>query len=128
MSVLIFVSFHQGKERVKKIVLQHSLTLQKIPFMKLHVNVEITGRVQGVWFRKNTCEQAEKFGITGFVQNQANGSVYIEAEGEEEPLEAFLQWCRVGPPLAKVKEFIVMQSEDLQHFQDFELRRPLIDF
>jgi acylphosphatase len=51
--------------------------------MKKHFNIRISGRVQGVFFRASTKAKAEELGISGFVQNEPDGSVYIEAEGEE---------------------------------------------
>ncbi|MDG1850558.1 MAG: acylphosphatase, partial [Gammaproteobacteria bacterium] len=45
-----------------------------------HINVTVSGRVQGVYFRATTKEVADTLGVTGFVKNQADGSVYLEAE------------------------------------------------
>lgn len=70
--------------------------------MKKHFNIRISGRVQGVFFRASTKAKAEELGISGLVQNEPDGSVYIEAEGEETPLEKFIEWCRRGPELAEV--------------------------
>jgi acylphosphatase len=51
--------------------------------MKIHKNLYISGKVQGVFYRKSTKEIADKLGVKGFVQNMPDGSVYAEAEGEE---------------------------------------------
>ena len=48
----------------------------------VHINIHITGRVQGVNFRTYTKEKAEELGILGFVRNETDGSVYLEAEGD----------------------------------------------
>ena len=88
----------------------------------VHLNIQIRGRVQGVYYRASACRRAEELGLTGFVRNQADGSVYAEAEGTEEAVEAFVEWCRQGPPLAQVQEVRAERGE-LQAFRGFEIRR-----
>jgi acylphosphatase len=65
--------------------------------------INIHGRVQGVGFRWNAAREARNRGIAGFVKNEADGSVYIEAEGEREILDDFAEWCRSGPPFSSVE-------------------------
>lgn len=72
--------------------------------MQKHINIKIYGLVQGVFFRASAKEVAEKLGIKAFPRNEPNGSVFIEAEGEEEDLEKFVKWCHSGPPLAQVEK------------------------
>lgn len=91
--------------------------------MKLHLKIEITGRVQGVWFRKTAKEKADSLSIKGYIENCNNGSVYIEAEGETDELESFIQWCHVGSPLANVKDVVVLKYDELKHFDSFAIRR-----
>ncbi|MEZ5066975.1 MAG: acylphosphatase [Bacteroidia bacterium] len=55
--------------------------------------ITVSGKVQGVFFRKFTKEKAVESGLNGFVRNQNDGSVYIEVTGEETVLEDFIQWC-----------------------------------
>jgi acylphosphatase len=64
---------------------------------KLLYKIHVTGRVQGVGFRWSAANEARYRGITGYVKNLSNGSVYIEAEGSEEQLDAYLEWCKKGP-------------------------------
>jgi acylphosphatase len=71
-----------------------------MPAIRLH----ITGRVQGVWFRATVKERADELGIKGWVRNTDDGAVEILAEGEEDSLDQFRQWCRKGPPMAQVEE------------------------
>lgn len=78
--------------------------------MKKHLNIRVIGLVQGVWFRKNTKEKAIALGISGFVRNELDGSVYIEAEGESEVLEEFKNWCEHGPKLASVEKVLVNEG------------------
>ncbi|HEY3429355.1 MAG TPA: acylphosphatase [Cyclobacteriaceae bacterium] len=87
-----------------------------------HVSLKVSGKVQGVFFRASTIDVAEKFGINGFVRNEHDGSVYIEAEGEEENLKQFVEWCRHGPARAKVSN-VDLKEGSVQWFTKFEIRR-----
>lgn len=90
--------------------------------MLKHYNITVSGKVQGVFFRASTQEKAEGLGISGFVKNVKNGSVYIEAEGEKDALEKFIDWCRVGSANAVVSQ--VESSEgSIKNFTGFEIKR-----
>ena len=69
----------------------------------------VSGKVQGVFFRASTEKMAKKIGLTGFVKNQSDGRVYIEAQGTPEQLEIFFDWCERGPERAEVSQ--VFKSE-----------------
>ena len=88
---------------------------------KKHLNIRISGRVQGVFFRASAQSEAWKLGIKGFVKNEFDGSVYIEAEGAETQLNQFIQWCRLGPAHAMVKK-IQMADGGLEDFEEFQVR------
>jgi acylphosphatase len=66
--------------------------------------IRVIGRVQGVGFRWSAANAAKNMSITGYVKNLPDGSVYIEAEGSEEQLDAFVAWCRTGPGIGHVRE------------------------
>ena len=66
------------------------------------VQLVIAGRVQGVGYRASAQAAARDLGIRGWVRNRPDGTVEILAEGEAEPLERFVAWCREGPPAARV--------------------------
>jgi acylphosphatase len=70
---------------------------------KLLYKIHVRGRVQGVGFRWSAVREARKNGITGFVKNQSDGSVYIEAEGSRAQLKAFVEWCKDGPGIGHVE-------------------------
>ena len=72
--------------------------------MAKNLILKIYGEVQGVGFRDAVYWKARKLYIAGFVMNEPDGSIYIEAEGEKAVLEEFLAWCRKGPITAKVTE------------------------
>lgn len=84
-----------------------------------HLNIKIYGRVQGVFFRANAKKKAKELGITGFARNEPDGTVYIEAEGEEENLEKFLEWCHRGPPFAHVEKANSEFSPKIKKFKAF---------
>lgn len=86
--------------------------------MKQHLNIKVYGLVQGVFFRTTAKEQADNLGITGFAQNDPDGSVYIEAEGEENNLNKFVRWCNKGPSMAQVEKVVVTKSK-LRNFSNF---------
>lgn len=86
-----------------------------------HINITINGRVQGVGFRNFAKNQARYLGIKGYVKNQFDGSVFIEAEGDNAALAQFVQWCRKGPSFSEVDEVVVNES-DIQHFVSFDVR------
>jgi acylphosphatase len=65
-------------------------------------HIIVHGRVQGVWFRAGTKEQADNLGLLGWVKNRPEGTVEIHAEGEKPQLEKFIAWCRKGTPAADV--------------------------
>lgn len=87
-----------------------------------HLNITISGKVQGVFFRKYAVEQARKLGLTGFVRNQTNGDVYCEVEGEEGKLIQFIEWCWQGSPMSRVVHVLVEETHVNSHSQ-FEIRR-----
>ena len=67
----------------------------------------IRGKVQGVFYRATARKQATALGIKGFIRNLPDGSVELEAQGEERQLDAFLHWCHDGPPNAQVDKVCV---------------------
>lgn len=66
------------------------------------VNVRITGRVQGVWYRAWTVEQAEKRSLSGWVRNRRDGSVEAVFSGDDADIDSMLAACGQGPCMARV--------------------------
>jgi acylphosphatase len=88
--------------------------------MVLLAKIKIFGRVQGVFFRRSAKKKAEEFGIVGFIHNESDDdSVYLEAQGEEENLKKFIEWCRKGPPLAKVQNLEVNYLKEIKPYTQF---------
>lgn len=88
--------------------------------MKQHLNICVYGLVQGVFFRVTAKQEADKLGLTGFARNVADGSVYIEAEGEKQDLDKFIKWCNIGPSMAQVEK-VVVEDGKLKSFSSFEV-------
>ena len=78
--------------------------------------------MQGVFFRQSTRERALQLAIRGTVRNQADGSVYIEAEGTPEQLDAFIAFCHKGPTAARVDEVVIHEAV-CKRFSSFEIVR-----
>lgn len=84
--------------------------------------VRVTGKVQDVWFRDNTQKQATALGINGYVKNESDGSVFIDAEGPEDKLNPFLDWVAIGPELARVDSLTIEEPEEMIGYKQFEIR------
>ena len=69
--------------------------------------ITITGRVQGVFFRKSTEAQALTLGVVGYVQNLPTGQVAVDVQGSQDAVEALIAFCQRGPELARVDDISV---------------------
>jgi acylphosphatase len=78
---------------------------------KKYVKVRISGRVQGVGFRYNTRNQAKRLGVRGWVRNEADGTVRVEAEGNAGSVDKFVNWLKQGPTAARVRDIDVREAE-----------------
>lgn len=85
-----------------------------------HISIKVSGKVQGVSFRAVTKVVADQMGVRGMIRNEKDGSVYIEAEGDDTLLEVFIDWCNEGTDRAKVENVEVTPGE-LKHYQNFEI-------
>ena len=91
--------------------------------MKVTVGVLVKGKVQGVYYRQSTKEQALQLGVKGYVQNQQDGSVYLVAQGSEEQVYNLINWCKRGPLLARVDAVIPETLREAPEFHNFEIRK-----
>jgi len=89
--------------------------------MKKTMHCFVSGRVQGVCFRMETREQAQLFGLTGWVRNLPDGRVEVMASGAETQLKQLHDWLKQGPDLARV---LKVESSELEHqpFENFTIR------
>jgi acylphosphatase len=90
--------------------------------MKSNKHVVISGKVQGVWFRANTKQKAEQLGIKGWVRNTSDGKVEAIFEGDEENISEMINWCRQGPPLAKVEDVKIEEKTPNDDYDTFIIR------
>lgn len=85
-----------------------------------HLKIKVFGKVQGVYFRLSTKAIADQLKVKGIVMNKKDGSVYIEAEGDDFALEEMLSWCHEGPDHAKVSKVEVEEGEWIG-YKNFEV-------
>lgn len=84
------------------------------------IEINVYGKVQGVWFRKNTQNAAEQLGVCGTAQNMDDGSVRIVATASKDVLDKLVEWSKTGDPPANV-ERITVNTLSLQQFDDFQI-------
>lgn len=77
------------------------------------VRLRISGRVQGVWFRGWTVDQAQALGIDGWVRNRLDGTVEVLAVGSAAAVESLIHACRRGPPAARVEDVEVTPAQGI---------------
>lgn len=82
----------------------------------------IAGKVQGVWFRAGTREQALKLGLRGFASNLGDGRVEVLAIGDDDAVEQLAQWLHYGPSQARVDELERIEGADDPRIAGFEIR------
>ncbi len=87
------------------------------------VELIITGKVQGVWFRYETQQAAISMGVRGYVENMPDSTVHAVAEGDDGQLGRFVEFCGKGPPLARVGNIDTTWSEATGEFDGFSIRR-----
>jgi len=88
--------------------------------VNVRVHVLVSGRVQGVFFRQNTKQQAQRLGVKGWVRNLPNGRVEAVFEGEESIVKAIVEYCRHGPSYARVENIEVNYENYKDEFLDFD--------
>jgi acylphosphatase len=81
----------------------------------------ITGRVQGVCFRMETCRAVEHLAVSGWVRNKRDGTVEAVFEGEEADVKAALEWCHKGPSISRVEDVKVSWQDYAGEFIDFNV-------
>ncbi len=83
--------------------------------------IKVSGKVQGVFFRASTRDKARSLGLNGMVKNMPDGSVYIEASGDEKILKEFVAWCHDGPSQAIVDKVEATEIAS-EGYTSFEVR------
>ena len=88
--------------------------------MKQHLEISVSGRVQGVGFRYQAKEIADQLGVRGYARNMRDGSVSIEAEGDVESLDKFLEILKGSPGISNVQNVEIKEGEN-KHYRGFSV-------
>jgi len=83
----------------------------------------VTGRVQGVYFRSFTVDNAQKLGLTGFARNLPDGRVEVFAEGKVTSIQKLIDSLHIGPALANVTDVSVEWLDPTAEYADFSIKR-----
>lgn len=81
----------------------------------------VEGRVQGVYFRASTREQARALGLRGYARNLSGGGVEVLAAGEAAAIDALAAWLRSGPPAARVEALERVEADPRDAGSGFEV-------
>ncbi len=87
---------------------------------RVHVIVE--GRVQGVFFRARTRDEAQRLHLSGWVRNVHDGTVEAVIEGEAEAVERMVAWFYQGPPMSRVTDVKISEEDPSITETGFEIR------
>ena len=90
--------------------------------MKVRAHLFVNGRVQGVFFRSETRDEAKKRGVNGWVRNLPDRSVEAVFEGETKKVEEIVGWCHRGPAGADVSGVDVSWERHVGEFGHFDIR------
>jgi len=90
--------------------------------LRVRVHVFVSGRVQGVFFRTETQDEAIRQNVTGWVRNLHDGRVEAVFEGEKENVDRLIEFCRRGPPGARVTRVDVAWEHYTGEFRSFQIR------
>lgn len=89
--------------------------------MNVRARILITGLVQGVFFRREITDLARNLGVTGWVRNIPDGSVEVICEGDRDKLDKVIQFCRIGPSGARVRNVDVDWFDFMGEFRGFRI-------
>ncbi|MEM1948702.1 MAG: acylphosphatase [Candidatus Caldarchaeum sp.] len=88
---------------------------------RVAVRVKIYGKVQGVFFRVSMKEMADLLKVDGWVRNNPDGSVESFIVGEESQVRELVEWCKRGPPLARVTKIETWNEEPVLEKRGFHI-------
>lgn len=93
--------------------------------MKVRAHVFVSGKVQGVFFRSSTRREAERHDVKGWVRNLRDGRVEAVFEGEKEAVQSLIDFCKEGPPSARVTDLELKWEDYTGNFEEFRVRYSL---
>ena len=86
------------------------------------IRLTIKGKVQGVFYRATAKDIADELGIKGWVKNLPDRNVEITATSTEDNLQKFIDWCKQGPPKARVDK-VIIEELNAEEFNGFRIIR-----
>jgi acylphosphatase len=89
--------------------------------MEVAARFLVSGKVQGVFFRASTCEQARRLGLRGHARNLPDGRVEVVSAGTEEAVDALGRWLERGPPQARVEKVLREAADPASCEPDFDI-------
>ena len=87
------------------------------------IQLRISGKVQGVYYRSSASEKARVLGLRGTVRNLPTGDIELIAEGSQRDLDSLIAWCKLGPPAAQVAAVDVRYEDATGEYRDFRVVR-----
>lgn len=86
------------------------------------LTIDVSGTVQGVYYRQSTVAEAYRLGLTGWVRNLPDGRVQLEAQGPADAVAELVTWCHKGPPMARVLHVEYAEMPLLAGENEFDIR------
>jgi acylphosphatase len=86
------------------------------------IHLRIRGKVQGVFYRQSARELSKLLGLFGWIKNNLDGTVETVAIGEDQAIDRFLDWCKIGPNRSIVEEVVVISRNQIEEIADPELQ------
>lgn len=87
----------------------------------VRAHIRVSGRVQGVFFRQTTAQEATRLGVRGWVRNLPDGDVEALIEGDSDSVDRLITWCHHGPPAARVDDVSVSWETATGQFTRFSI-------
>ena len=84
------------------------------------IQLIVSGRVQGVFFRSNVKNKALELGLKGHAKNIPDGNVEVVVEGDEEKINELISFIKKSPGISKVSN-IDIKHKELENFKGFEI-------
>ena len=85
------------------------------------LHIIIKGKVQGVFYRDSAKKLADKLGLTGWIKNTHDGNVETMVSGDNQELDQFVQWCKIGSEKSEVEDVRFDITDDI-HFTTFTIK------
>ena len=85
------------------------------------LKAKVSGKVQGVWFRKYALDSARDIGVVGIVKNLVDGTVLVNVSGDDENLRKFKELLENGSPNSRVDKIDYSWEDSSVEYSTFEI-------